>query len=192
MDDVPIPDVGPDEVLVEVRATSICGTDLHIYEWNPWAADHIVPPITVGHELTGVVVDRGANVTEPEVGRVFRKPSGKQSRHQSGATRITRHPRHIKLRESRSFRRQLVQCGSLRVRMSVASEVAVSEVIREEEHNVGWLRVATGFCQTDGRGQNSQPEKDGRSQWCFHVVCLTCCSGRDHGSRRIIPCFAPA
>jgi threonine 3-dehydrogenase len=68
--DIPIPEVGPEEVLIEVRATSICGTDLHIYEWNPWAADHVSPPITVGHELTGVVVDRGANVIEPEIGQL--------------------------------------------------------------------------------------------------------------------------
>ena len=70
MVDIPIPAVGPDEVLIEVRATSICGTDLHIYEWNPWAADHVSPPITVGHELTGVVVDRGANVSEPQIGQL--------------------------------------------------------------------------------------------------------------------------
>ncbi|MCJ7782216.1 MAG: L-threonine 3-dehydrogenase, partial [Acidimicrobiia bacterium] len=62
--------VGPDEVLIEVRATSICGTDVHIYEWNQWAADHVMPPITVGHELTGVDVDRGANVTEPVIGQL--------------------------------------------------------------------------------------------------------------------------
>jgi threonine 3-dehydrogenase len=70
MADIPIPEVDPDEVLIEVRATSICGTDLHIYEWNPWAADHVSPPITVGHELTGVVVDRGANVSDPEIGQL--------------------------------------------------------------------------------------------------------------------------
>ena len=70
MVDVPTPKVEADEVLIEVRAASICGTDLHIYEWNPWAADHIVPPITVGHELTGVVVDRGAHVTEPRIGQL--------------------------------------------------------------------------------------------------------------------------
>src|SRR5665811_656001 len=68
--DIPTPEVGPDEVLIEVRATSICGTDVHIYEWNQWAADHVIPPITVGHELTGVVVDRGANVTEPAIGQL--------------------------------------------------------------------------------------------------------------------------
>ncbi len=70
MVDIPIPEVGSDEVLIEVRATSICGTDLHIYEWNPWAADHVSIPITVGHELTGVVVDRGATVSEPEIGQL--------------------------------------------------------------------------------------------------------------------------
>ena len=70
MVDVPVPKLQPDEVLIEVRAASICGTDLHIYEWNPWAADHVIPPITVGHELTGVVVDRGAHVSEPAIGQL--------------------------------------------------------------------------------------------------------------------------
>jgi threonine 3-dehydrogenase len=70
MVDVPVPKVELDEVLIEVRAASICGTDLHIYEWNPWAADHVVPPVTVGHELTGVVVERGAHVTEPKIGQL--------------------------------------------------------------------------------------------------------------------------
>jgi len=70
MVDVPVPEIGPDEVLIKVRATSICGTDVHIYQWDPWAAAHVATPITVGHELTGIVVDRGANVVEPEVGRL--------------------------------------------------------------------------------------------------------------------------
>jgi threonine 3-dehydrogenase len=70
MVDVPVPEIGPDEVLIEVRATSICGTDVHIYQWNPWAAAHVTTPITVGHELTGIVVDRGVNVAEPEVGQL--------------------------------------------------------------------------------------------------------------------------
>ncbi len=70
MEEVPVPAVAPDEVLVEVRATSICGTDLHILRWDPWAARHVVAPVTVGHELTGVVVERGAEVEEPEIGRL--------------------------------------------------------------------------------------------------------------------------
>jgi threonine 3-dehydrogenase len=70
MDDVPVPPVGPDDVLIEVLATSICGTDLHILDWDPWAAEHVQPPVTMGHELTGVVADRGANVTQPQVGQL--------------------------------------------------------------------------------------------------------------------------
>ncbi len=70
MVEVPIPEVGPDDVLVEVLATSICGTDLHIVDWDPWAADHVITPITMGHELTGMVRERGANVVEPEVGQL--------------------------------------------------------------------------------------------------------------------------
>jgi len=64
----PIPHIGPDEVLVRVRAASICGTDLHIYRWDPWAAARVHPPVIVGHEVCGEVVDRGAMVTTPAVG----------------------------------------------------------------------------------------------------------------------------
>ena len=70
MVDIPVPEIGRGDVLIEVRATSICGTDVHIYQWNPWAATHVATPITVGHELTGIVVDRGANVVEPQIGQL--------------------------------------------------------------------------------------------------------------------------
>jgi threonine 3-dehydrogenase len=66
--EVPIPEIGPDEVLVKVRATSICGTDLHIYKWDPWAADRVHPPVVMGHEICGEVVERGANVKTPNLG----------------------------------------------------------------------------------------------------------------------------
>ncbi|MEO0206259.1 MAG: alcohol dehydrogenase catalytic domain-containing protein, partial [candidate division WOR-3 bacterium] len=62
--DVPIPTPGPDQVLVKVLATSICGTDLHIFQWNEWAQKRIkrIPQI-MGHELCGQVVETGSNVT---------------------------------------------------------------------------------------------------------------------------------
>ncbi len=61
--DVPIPTPGPNEVLVKVLATSICGTDLHIYQWNEWAQRRIKKlPQIMGHELCGQVVEIGANV----------------------------------------------------------------------------------------------------------------------------------
>jgi threonine 3-dehydrogenase len=70
MVEVPTPVVGPDDVLIEVLATSICGTDLHILDWDPWAADHVKTPVTVGHELTGLIVDSGDNVDEPDLGEL--------------------------------------------------------------------------------------------------------------------------
>ncbi len=65
---VPIPTPKPDEVLVKVRAASICGTDLHIYKWDPWAASRVHPPVVVGHEVCGEVVERGSMVTSPQIG----------------------------------------------------------------------------------------------------------------------------
>ena len=70
MADVPVPAVGMYDVLIQVKATSICGTDMHIYDWDDWAADHVETPLTVGHEVTGIVVDRGSAVTEPEIGQL--------------------------------------------------------------------------------------------------------------------------
>lgn len=66
--EVGIPEVGPGEVLVKVKATSICGTDYHIYEWNPWAQSRIRPPQTMGHELAGEVVEVGSGVKSVKVG----------------------------------------------------------------------------------------------------------------------------
>jgi len=57
-----IPTPGPDEVLLKVRATSICGTDLHIYNWDTWAQSSIRPPLVFGHEFGGEVIDVGRNV----------------------------------------------------------------------------------------------------------------------------------
>lgn len=65
---VNVPPIGPHDALIRVRATSICGTDLHIYKWDPWARSRIRPPIIVGHEFCGTVVEVGAEVTEVQVG----------------------------------------------------------------------------------------------------------------------------
>ena len=64
----PIPEYGPNEVLVKVRAASICGTDQHIYRWDTWAESRIHPPLVVGHEVCGEVVARGAAVKVPNLG----------------------------------------------------------------------------------------------------------------------------
>ncbi|NLX08891.1 MAG: L-threonine 3-dehydrogenase [Chloroflexi bacterium] len=64
----PVPQIGPGEVLVKVRAASICGTDLHIYKWDEWAQSRLKPPFVVGHEITGVVAQVADNVTSVKVG----------------------------------------------------------------------------------------------------------------------------
>ncbi|AZR71939.1 L-threonine 3-dehydrogenase [Anoxybacter fermentans] len=65
---IPIPEIGPKDVLVKVAATSICGTDFHIYEWNKWAAETIKTPQVMGHELAGYVVKVGEQVTSLKEG----------------------------------------------------------------------------------------------------------------------------
>ncbi|MFB3906925.1 MAG: L-threonine 3-dehydrogenase [Candidatus Eisenbacteria bacterium] len=66
---VPIPRIQPDEVLVRVKATTICGTDVHIYQWNEWAQGRIKNlPQTLGHELAGEVVEVGSTVTTVKPG----------------------------------------------------------------------------------------------------------------------------
>ncbi len=68
IESVPIPTPGPAEVLVRVRAASICGTDLHIYDWDPWSASRIRPPMTFGHEFCGIVEKVGEEVTSVRPG----------------------------------------------------------------------------------------------------------------------------
>ena len=63
LESVGIPTIGPTDVLVRVRAASICGTDLHIYGWDRWSASRIHPPLTFGHEFCGVVEKVGDEVT---------------------------------------------------------------------------------------------------------------------------------
>jgi threonine 3-dehydrogenase len=63
MEDVPIPEPGPDEVLIRVHTVGICGTDLHIYDWDEWAASTIPAPMIVGHEFSGYIDAVGSNVS---------------------------------------------------------------------------------------------------------------------------------
>lgn len=68
LSEVPVPDIGPQDALIKVQAVSICGTDLHIYKWDPWARKRIRPPLVVGHEYCGTVVAVGRDVTEVHEG----------------------------------------------------------------------------------------------------------------------------
>ena len=71
MEDVPIPKIAEDEVLIKTRKTSICGTDVHIYKWDAWAQKTIPVPMVVGHEFMGEIV---------EVGKACKKFKSRRSR----------------------------------------------------------------------------------------------------------------
>jgi threonine 3-dehydrogenase len=62
--DVPMPVISINDVRIRVRKTGICGTDLHIAGWDPWAAQAITPPLVVGHEFVGEIVEVGSNVSD--------------------------------------------------------------------------------------------------------------------------------
>ncbi len=66
---VPVPVPGPGEVLIKIHKTAICGTDVHIYNWDPWAREHIKAPMTIGHEYVGEVAQLGAGVTGLKIGQ---------------------------------------------------------------------------------------------------------------------------
>ncbi len=66
--EVPVPEIGINDVLIRVRKTGICGTDLHIESWDPWAAKTIHPPLVVGHEFVGEITAVGSNVTDFQPG----------------------------------------------------------------------------------------------------------------------------
>jgi threonine 3-dehydrogenase len=63
MEELEVPRPGPHDVLIRIRKTSICGTDLHIYEWDEWAQSTIPVPMTVGHEFSGHIAALGSNVS---------------------------------------------------------------------------------------------------------------------------------
>jgi len=64
LEDAPIPEFGINDVLIRVLMTGICGTDLHIYEWDEWARSTIVVPLVIGHEFVGEVTEVGSNVVD--------------------------------------------------------------------------------------------------------------------------------
>jgi threonine 3-dehydrogenase len=70
LEDVPAPEIGINDVLIKVKKASLCGTDVHIYNWDAWAAKTIPVPMTIGHEFVGEIVERGANVTDFHPGQL--------------------------------------------------------------------------------------------------------------------------
>jgi len=68
LEEVPVPEMGINDVLIKIRKTSICGTDVHIYNWDEWARKTIKTPMVIGHEYVGMVQDFGSNVHDLKKG----------------------------------------------------------------------------------------------------------------------------
>jgi len=64
LEDVPEPETGINDVLIRVDRTGICGTDIHIWDWNDWARKTVTTPLVIGHEFVGRIVEVGSNVTD--------------------------------------------------------------------------------------------------------------------------------
>ena len=68
LEEVPAPETGINDVLVKIQKTSICGTDVHIHQWDQWAQKTINTPLVIGHEFVGTVAEVGSNVTDLKIG----------------------------------------------------------------------------------------------------------------------------
>ena len=69
LDECPIPSITPDDVLIKIRKTGICGTDMHIYTWDDWAQRTVPVPMVIGHEYAGEIVELGSNVRGLAIGQ---------------------------------------------------------------------------------------------------------------------------
>jgi len=70
LEEAPVPEIGINDVLIEVLRTGICGTDVHIYKWDDWARKTVPVPLVIGHEFAGRIVELGGNVKDFRVGDV--------------------------------------------------------------------------------------------------------------------------
>ena len=70
LEEVPVPEIGINDVLIKIHKTSICGTDVHIWNWDEWAQKTIPVPMVTGHEFVGAVAAMGSNVTDLKIGDV--------------------------------------------------------------------------------------------------------------------------
>ena len=70
LEDVPEPETGINDVLIKIDRTGICGTDVHIHNWDAWARKTVPVPMVVGHEFVGEIVEMGSNVSDFRVGDI--------------------------------------------------------------------------------------------------------------------------
>ena len=70
LEDVPVPEVGDNDVLIKIQKAAICGTDIHIFNWDRWSQKTIKTPLIIGHEFVGTVEKIGSNVHDVELGEL--------------------------------------------------------------------------------------------------------------------------
>src|SRR5881397_4056951 len=113
---MPDPNPGPSEVVVRVKATSLCGTDAHIYKWDDWAQSRIRPPRIIGHELCGEVVEMGSEVTLVKKGDYVAAEShltcGACFQCRTGQAHVCKNYRILGIDRDGSFAEYVVAAGS--------------------------------------------------------------------------------
>ena len=75
LQDMPEPKCGNNDVIVKIHKTAICGTDIHIYNWDEWAQKTVPVPMITGHEYAGEIVEVGKNITDLSVGDIVLFPA---------------------------------------------------------------------------------------------------------------------
>lgn len=128
--DVPVPHPGPREILVKVFAGGICGTDLHIYTWDPWARSRVRPPRIIGHEFCGTVTEVGPDVQGVAVGEFISGEShvscGRCHACRTGAPHICENLQVIGIDRDGAFADYVVMpaANAWRIEPSVSRDVA--------------------------------------------------------------------
>ena len=107
MEHRPVPEIGPDDVLIRIRKTGICGTDIHIWNWDEWAQRTVPVPLVTGHEFAGEIVEIGRNVEGLAIGQRVSGEGhliGKQSRQsRAGKFHLDPETRGIGVNEQGAF-----------------------------------------------------------------------------------------
>ena len=111
MEDIEPPKVGHNDVLIKIKQTAICGTDIHIWDWDEWAAKTVPVPLITGHEFAGQIVELGRNVDGLKIGQRCSGEGhliGKQSRQsRAGKFHLDPETRGIGVNEQGAFAQYL-------------------------------------------------------------------------------------
>lgn len=128
MQRAPVPEIGPEDVLIKINKTGICGTDVHIWNWDDWAQKTVPVPLITGHEFAGEIVEVGRHVTDLQIGQRCSGEGhliGKQSRQsRAGKFHLDPETRGIGVNEQGAFAQYL--------RLPAFNVVPLPDVIDDE------------------------------------------------------------